>query len=364
MGRTIDTMIEGDAMGSTRSPAMTTLSALATLVASPLVLAHHGPVTQPSLYLTDNLVELEGEIVNVLWRNPHTRARMRVVDESGAEELWEIELAPGPRALELRGINEADLFGPARAAGYISRRDPDSLGVLHLLLPDGRELAQDNRESLFQFTAGYTVDPESAAEERRTATSIFRKWGRRVGSRPQADEYHHLLTERGREAAAQYFAPRDNPELECRTGLGASMLDPTPLEIFDEGDRILVHQDEYNVRRTIWLDPEASGVEPAPMPLGFSVGRWENDVLVVHTTHIDFPYLDPYGTPQSDQIEYLERFEVSESDGEVMLNYSLTAIDPVMYAEPIVWERSRPWSPGLVVGEEYNCTPGWESGSE
>ena len=58
-------------MGSTRSPTMTTLSALATLVASPLVLAHHGPVTQPSLYLTDDLVELEGEIVNVLWRNPH-----------------------------------------------------------------------------------------------------------------------------------------------------------------------------------------------------------------------------------------------------------------------------------------------------
>ncbi|MCY3734068.1 MAG: DUF6152 family protein, partial [Chloroflexi bacterium] len=107
-------------MGSTRSPTITTLSALATLVASPLVLAHHGPVTQPSLYLTDNLVELEGEIVNVLWRNPHTRARMRVVDESGAEKLWEIELAPGPRALELRGIDEADLFGPARAAGYIS----------------------------------------------------------------------------------------------------------------------------------------------------------------------------------------------------------------------------------------------------
>ena len=358
-------------MTSARSPAITTLPALATLVASPLVLAHHGAVTQPSLYLTDDLVELEGEIVEVLWRNPHTRARMRVVDGSGEERLWEIELAPGPRALALRGINEEDFFGPARAAGYISRRDPDSLGVLHLLLPDGREFAQGDRESLWgndrvanvRFSVEYAVDPESAAEERRTATSIFRKWGRRVGPRPQTDEYHHLLTERGREAAAQYYAPRDNPELQCRTGLGASMLDPAPLAIIDEGDRILVQQDEYDVRRTIRLDPEASGVEPAPAPFGFSVGRWENDVLVVHTTHIDFPYLDPYGTPQSDQIEYLERFEVSESDGEVMLNYSLTAIDPVMYTEPIVLERSRPWSPGLVFGEVFDCTPEWEGGS-
>jgi hypothetical protein len=354
-------------MPSTRTLTVTTFSLFAGLAASSLTLAHHGAVTQPSLYLTDNFVELQGEIVDVLWRNPHTRAHMRVVDDNGEEQLWEIEISPGPHTLEQLGINEEDLFGPARAAGYISRRDTDSLGALHVLLPDGREYAQGNRELLWAgdrvANTQFAIDPERAAEEQRTATSIFRTWGRRVGPRPQADEYHHLLTERGREAAAQFYAPRDNPELECRTGLGASMMDPMPFEIIDEGDRILVHQAEYNVHRTIWLDPEASGVESAPTPFGFSVGRWEDDVLIVHTTHIDFPYLDPYGTPQSDQIEYLERFGISESDGEPMLDYSLTATDPVMYAEPIVFERPRRWSPGRVF-EEFNCTHEWEGGSE
>ena len=121
------------------------LSALASLAASSLTLAHHGAVTQPSLYLTDDFVELRGEIVDVLWRNPHTRARMLVAGDDGGEQLWEIEISPGPRTLERLGINEEDLFGPARAAGYISRRDPDSLGALHVLLPDGREYAQGNR---------------------------------------------------------------------------------------------------------------------------------------------------------------------------------------------------------------------------
>ena len=346
---------------------MTLSGSTAALLATAPLLAHHGAVTQPSLYLTDNFVELQGEIVEVLWRNPHTRARMNVVDENGNEQLWEIELSPGPRGLERSGIFRDDLLGPARAAGYVSRRDADSLGALHLLLPDGREYAQGNRELLWggdRFTSSaQEIDEEQAAEERRTATSIFRTWGRRQGPRPQSDEYHHLLTERGREVAAEFYAPRDNPELECRTGVGASMMDPMPLRIADEGDRISIHQAEYNVHRTIWLDPEASGVEPVAGPFGFSVGRWEDDVLIVHTTHIDFPYLDPYGTPQSDQTEYLESFALEEADGQVSLDYSLTATDPLMYAEPIVFERQRRWQPGRVF-EEFNCAHEWEGAGQ
>ena len=157
------------------------LSALASLATSSVTLAHHGAVTQPSLYLTDDFIELRGEIVDVLWRNPHTRARMLVAGEDGEEQMWEIEISPGPRTLERLGINEEDLFGPARAAGYISRRDPDSLGALHVLLPDGREYAQGNRELLWEgdrvASTQFAIDPERAAEERRTATGHFQDVG-------------------------------------------------------------------------------------------------------------------------------------------------------------------------------------------
>lgn len=349
-------------MSSTRTLKTVTLFGIAILTTS-LAHAHHGAVTQSSLYLTDDFVELEGEIVEVLWRNPHTRARMLVIGDDGEEQMWEIELSPGPRALEGRGIYEQDLLGPARAAGYVSRRDADSLGALHILLPDGREYAPGNRELLWAGErvqlARFVVDSEREATERRTASGIFRTWGRRLRGRPAPADYQHLLTERGREVAAQFYAPRDNPELECRTGVGASMMDPMPLEIIDEGDHIVVHQSEYNLRRTIWLDPEASGAEPEPGPYGFSVGRWEDDVLIVNTSLIDFPYLDPYGTPQTDQTEYLEHFQLDESGDEVRLDYSLTATDPVMYAEPIVFARQREWSPGRVF-EEFNCTHEWE----
>ena len=62
--------------------------------------AHHGTVANGALYLTESLLEFEGEIVEVLWRNPHARARMSVIDPNGEEKVWELELGPTPRELE------------------------------------------------------------------------------------------------------------------------------------------------------------------------------------------------------------------------------------------------------------------------
>ena len=115
----------------------------------PQALAHHSTVANPALYLAENLVELEGEIADVLWRNPHVRLRLRVTDDAGVEKLWELELGPaGTMSLERRGIT-SDFVRPGdrvRAAGFVSRWSRDSLGLLHLLLPDGREYIDGNRE--------------------------------------------------------------------------------------------------------------------------------------------------------------------------------------------------------------------------
>ena len=45
---------------------------------------------------SDVLTELEGEVVEVLWRYPHARARLQVVDDDGEETIWELELGPPP----------------------------------------------------------------------------------------------------------------------------------------------------------------------------------------------------------------------------------------------------------------------------
>ena len=322
--------------------------------------AHHGSLANSALYDSGELIVLEGEITEVLWRNPHARAHLSVVDENGAETVWEIETQPGPVEFGRMGVSEEDLLGQVRVAGFRSRRDPNSLGAVNLLLPGGREFHANNREPILSDTGVRIVlqepDPVRAAAERETANGIFRMWSRRLGPRPQAETYAHLLTERGRELAAEFDPPRDNPELACESGVAATMFDPNPMEVVDGGDRITIVLEEYDIRRTIHLGEDAQPGQERSV-LGYSVGRWEGNTLVVTTTNLDWPYLDPYGTPQSDQVEYVERFELSDDHTE--LSYSLTATDPIMYTAPITLEHERRWAPGIEI-PPFNYAADWD----
>ncbi|NIW24113.1 MAG: hypothetical protein GWN29_05830, partial [Gammaproteobacteria bacterium] len=268
------------------------------------VLAHHGLVTNGALYLTDDFIELEGELTEVFWRNPHTRARLNVVDDDGEQTIWELEIGPTPRTFESRGVFAEDFIGRVRVAGYRSRRDPESLGVVNLLMPSGQEYVGANRElrwstARLDSAAGgvFGLGSANTVEAERAADGIFRVWGRFVSNSArgmQPSEDARYLTPRGRELAAAYDPVTQNPELDCRQGMPKTMTDPTPMEIVNEGDRILIRSYEYDVERTVYMD-EQENVEPQVSTLGHSVGRWDGDMLVVETTHVDWPYIDPRG---------------------------------------------------------------------
>jgi len=349
-------------------PKKTKLLCAAALLAATAFLAsqagaHHGAVSNGALYFTDTMLEFEGEIVAVLWRNPHTRARMRVEEPDGGEKIWEIELGPSPHEFESMGRYSEDFLGPARVAGYLSKRNPDSIGAMHLLLPSGEELFRGrNAQPLWSDTrveeAPIPLDPARIAEDRRTANGIFRVWGRRLLDRPTAADFEDQLTDRGHEIIAQYNAVTDNPELECRTGVVTSMIDSNPMRFLNEDDRIIIHSEEYGARRTIYLDPEAAGSEPTPARFGVSVGQWDGDALVITTTRIDNPVMLPDGTPHSDQVELFERFEMS--DNESLLTYTVTITDSVVFSEPVTIRQQRRWAPGYEMIEDFNCALEWE----
>ena len=71
--------------------------------------------------------------------------------------------------------------------------------------------------------------------------------------------------------------------------------------------------------------------------MGYSVGRWEGNTLIVETSRIDWPYFDGGGTPQSADVETVERFAVSQD--QERLDYRITITDPVTLTEPAVIER-------------------------
>ncbi len=332
--------------------------------------AHHGPIGNPELYLAENLMEFEGEITDVLWRNPHPRLRMRVLDNSGEETIWELELDGSPISFSRKGISAndfAEVGDRVRVAGVVALFEDRSLGVLHYQRPDGQEYVFRDRELRWadeQFRpVDQPLDPAKIAQARQNARGIFRVWGNNVdgsNSHPPRPSYRPFLTAQGAELAANYNRATDDGELDCRQGMPTAMFDPVPMEIVDDANlnRILIRVLEMDIERVVHMNADAGAAEPEHSPLGYSVGRWEEDTLIVTTTHVDWPQFDPYGAPQSNQTQYFETFRLSADEN--VLNYSFTATDPVMFTQPITFERQRLWTPGVEL-VPYNCAASWDN---
>ncbi len=138
--------------------------------------------------------------------------------------------------------------------------------------------------------------------------------------------------------------------MRCENGMPAIMDQFYPTEFVVQGDEILVYLEEQDVVRTIHMAdvplPQTSSV------YGHSVGRGEGDTLVVETSHVNWPWFDQTGVPQTEGVHIVERFTPS-ADGH-QLDYAATVTDPAIFTEPVVLERYWIWVPGEVV-EPYNC---------
>lgn len=322
---------------------------------SSLVLAHHST----SEYDQTKLVELEGEIVKVFWRNPHVMVHMSAI-EDGKEVTWLLEGSSVSSQVR-RGLTKdlLQIGDKIRVAGYVStRRDHDMLSH-HILLPSGQELMLRGsgepywpEASVIAYKQG--IDPEKAAAA--TADGLFRiwSWGRlERGWWFFGDTDNFPLTEAALAKHAEWNEFTDNLQLKCiAPGMPNTMGNPYPIEFVQVGDNIEMRAEEFDVVRTIHMN-----VEPDPSIAhshhGYSVGHWENEnTLVVSTANINYPYFNRVGVPQSEAVTTQERFVVDDAEGK--LHYELTVTDPWALTEPFHWKALWVWNPGEVRGE-YDC---------
>jgi hypothetical protein len=330
------------------------------------VLAHHGSVVNPELYRAENLVELEGEVTAVFWRNPHPRFKLSVVNEAEEETIWELEMNGSINGYRRMGIGATDIVqvgDQIKVAGFISRIETDSLGIIHILLTNGQEFVNGrNRELRWstQRMAGefQDLDVSTVEKAKQSADGVFRVWANVLEPGIKPADYEPLFTDTGRELAEAYDPLKDNFELDCTQGMPETMFDRgSPMEIVKEGERVLIRLQEYDVERVIHMNEQGAEMDRVHTPLGYSQGHWEGDTLVVNTADVSWAYYDEVGIPQSEQVSYSERFSASD-DGN-MLSYQITINDPVVFTEPFVRNSSRKWEPGRQF-ELFNCTPQWE----
>ena len=140
-----------------------------------------------------------------------------------------------------------------------------------------------------------------------------------------------LVKQRTAEAQA-----KDSPPAHCLPQ-GVPLLDASsalyPLKIVQEPRLVVILYEAFSQFRQIFLDGRTVQKEPNPTWLGYSVGRWDGDELVVDTIGFNGKsWLDAVaGHPSTDALRVTERFR-RRNFGH--LDLQLTIDDPKAYTKP------------------------------
>ena len=310
-------------------------------------------------YDGSEVAEVRGTVQSVFWRNPHIRLVLAEQAEPGESRSWQLEGGP-VNALERAGIapDLIEVGDRITVLGLVSRRDPRAMLPVRVTPEAGEPvILSRERAAALGLVAGTpsrrnrTIDTAAAEAAVREADGIFRVWTN-IGRTQTRSE--HPLTPGARAAKDAWDQPSDDVALRCQpAGMPEGMVSPFPIEIIEEGDRIVMRLEEWDNVRVIHLGDAADPHTQPASRLGYSVGRWEGRDLVVRTTRISYPFLDDRGTPQSEAVEIEERFTLSDND--TRLDWTATVIDPNTFTEPTTlpimhWE----WVPGEQI-KPYNC---------
>jgi hypothetical protein len=102
---------------------------------------------------------------------------------------------------------------------------------------------------------------------------------------------------------------KDNPFSRCLpAGVPAAWMQPAPIKIVQNRGVTFVLYETRGMFRQIFTDGRALPKDPNPSWMGYSIGRWENDVFVVETIGFNGkPWLDGIGHPHGERLRVTER---------------------------------------------------------
>jgi hypothetical protein len=357
-------------------------------------------------------VDVSGIVTRLAFVNPHSWLYFDVTAENGRVTAWRCELrgatvlrrsgwspemfAPGTR---IRLTGAPDRFEPNTCYlgtivfengtridryGQITRPAPEATTAASARprrLPNGQpnisgEWAAEQRVltdprgisgAFLPLSVARELQPGAVPEgaqafpgTRGTAVTqaenpVDQFWNRRPSIRP--------LTPAGAKAIEGFDgASADNPRLRC---------EPTNI-IFDwtfeadvnrivqEDDRIVLRYGSMGIERTIYLNMTEHPSDVAPSRLGHSIGRWEDDVLVVDTVGFESGILSADGRlPHSDRLHVIERFSL-EPEGQA-LTRSWVAEDPLYFegqytGSDVVYVSDVPYQPTVCEDLSYKSS--------
>ena len=335
------------------------------MVAQGAAFAHHSTYAS---FDESKVIELEGNITRVSWRNPHVRFTVSVADESGNEVSWKIETTSVSH-LRNQDVPKSLLKvgDSVRVAGNPSKHGRTEMWVTNLLLSTGQELVIDSNgksiwsdDVLGRTGARFAKEGDSSDPTR----GVFGTWTHTFGipmlfpetTDASFDVDSYPMTGKARALFEAYDPVADNPTANCAPkGMPTIMEQPYPMEISRQGEDIRLRIEEYDTVRLVHMNPPASPGDKKPNRLGYSVGRWDGAILVVETSMVNWGHFNQSGVPLSDDVSIKEYFTPS-GDGS-RLDYRAVIDDPATFTEPV--ELRKYWLnvPGVHV-QPYECSTG------
>jgi hypothetical protein len=120
------------------------------------------------------------------------------------------------------------------------------------------------------------------------------------------------------------------------------------IEFLQTPARIVIFYESIHTFRDIWMDGRKRPEDADPLWMGFSVGRWEGNDLVVDTTGFnDKTWLNGGGYPHTEALHIIERFHRADLNH---VQLEITIDDPKTY--------TMPWKMGV----NFTLQPTWEFG--
>jgi hypothetical protein len=113
-----------------------------------------------------------------------------------------------------------------------------------------------------------------------------------------------------------------------------------PFKIIQTPAQLVILFEPFIDYRQIFTDGRTLPKDPQPTWMGYSVGKWEGDTLVVDSSGFnDQTWLDDGGHPHSDALHVIERFRRIDFGH---MELGITINDPKMYTKP--WSVTVPYN--------------------
>ena len=147
--------------------------------------------------------------------------------------------------------------------------------------------------------------------------------------------------------------PADDPGfLRCEPwGFARQIFAPHQMEMRQYDDRIEIRYGEWDGRRTVYMDGRKRPDNQPATPMGYSVGHYERDTLVVETSGVTANIT--FWFKHSDQLRAVERYSRS-ADGD-RLEAIVTMEDPWSLRQAVQVKKAWGWAPTEEIFPYVDC---------